>query len=377
MGDATDTGNQSFEAADAADRDAFLSDMRGSDPAPDDEKPTPPADADADEDDAESADADADADAGDSDAEDAEDDEGEDSDEETEDAEPDADKDRRLAAVQKAERRSRERIAQETSAAHAQLDTRLAQIEKEWKPRIEAAERFEQLRGRVKYDLVGVLTELGMTEDDFEAGGQTLYAHSKAAGVKPEHKAAAQRAARERALADELAATKKRQDDLEKSLRDRDQAEIDARAARQYLASIETAAADKLKTGDARAPLAEHFLAKSPEKTRARLAQIAETLWDETGARPEPAAVLKRFEKQQRADLEEYGIDPTAFLKSAPSKKPIVETKKGSAAAPKNTNDSAKPGGKAEPTTDEDERAAILRELAEMNGESSKKTARA
>ena len=361
------------EAGNAADRAAFLAEMRG----PAEEKPanveakpaaedTDPEPAEEETDAAESTDEAA----AESTDEAAADEDSEDAKPETDNAEPEAEPadgetNKRLAAVQKAERRAKEQLATERTKLHAELDARHADIEKQWAPRVEAAKKFESLKERVRYNTVAVLRELGLTEDDFERAGQEIYAHSKAAGVKPEHRAHSERAARERELSDELKATKKRQDDLEKQLADRDTRATAAASAERYLTSLEKAVGD-------RTPLAKHFLDKNPIKYRLKLAALTDQLWEETGARPEPLAVLKRFEKVQREELEELGVDPTAFIKS-PAKKTIavngkpviVETKKpanGKAvAAP-----AKKPAESAKELTDEEERELILQEIREQ-----------
>lgn len=360
MSEPTDTETTATgETNDASDRAAFLAEMRG-----EGEGKAKPAKApkskeivegepDADQvDDEETA-------AGTEDDEDVADKDDQEEDaaevEETEDAAPDADKDKRLAAVQKAERRSKEQLARERQAMHHEMDARVAKLEADWKPRIEAAQRFEQLRGRVKYNTVAVLRELGLTPADFERVAQEVYAHSEAAGVKPEHKAHAERAARERELSDDLAATKKRQDKLEAELAERDQREANARAAERHFTALTKAVSDQT-------PLAKHFLAKTPEKTRSKFAQITLDMLDE-GVDPTPAAVLKRFEKQQRAELEEIGVDPTAFIKNGrpANGKPVIDAKK----KPVNGAAAKKPAELEKPLTDEEEREVILRELRE------------
>lgn len=379
MADSQETAqDQTAETSDADDRAAFLAEMRGDGADGAAEKDEPKGEsgdgAESDDDASDEVEETAADEDDDQDSDEDETEESGDEDDETEDDAPDADKDKRLAAVQKAERRSKEQLARERKEMHAEIDARVAKLESDWKPRIEAAQKFESLRARAKYDPVGVLTELGLTEDDFELAGQTIYAHSKAAGLKPETRAAAQKAARERELADELVATKKRQDALEKQLADRDQAAAAERAARVYLGQLEKAVSDKT-------PLAKHFLAKNREKYQMKLAALTEQMWAETGTKPEPVAVLKRFERVQREELEEIGVDPTAFIKAAPGKRTTtvngktvtVETKKNGA----NGKSAAKPKEPEEPLSDAEEREAFLAEMRAQREAAEKKRARA
>lgn len=261
---------------------------------------------------------------------------------------------KRLEAVQKAERRAKEQLAKERTAAHADIDARVAKLDAEWGPRIRSAEAFESLRPRVRYNTVAVLRELGLTDDDFESAAQQLYAHSKAAGIKPEHRAAAERASREREHSDELAATQKRLKDLEGSIAQRDEQAKQSAAAERYLSSIEKAVV-------AATPLAKHFLVKTPDKTRGQLAEIALALLDETGAQPSPGDVVARYETVRRAELEELGVDVGSILKAAPVKPGAVEVK------PKVAGKLAvvvKPVAKpAAPKTDAEDRAEFLEEL--------------
>lgn len=270
-------------------------------------------------------------------------------DDETADEPADADTAKRLESVQRAVRREKERSTKE----RADFESRL---EAEWGPKIKAAEKFGSLAARARYNTVAVLRELGITEDDFERVAQEIYAHSKAAGIKPEHRAHAERAAREREQADELATLRKRLDERDAAEQTREQQVQAIAAAQRYVETIEKAAS-------AKSPLARHFLSKKPEATRRRLGELALQLLEETGDRPSPSAVLARYETARRAELEELEVDVDAILKTQPAT-PVKPNGKpatnGKAAAPAKAT-------AATPKTDAEEREEILRELREMN----------
>jgi hypothetical protein len=290
--------------------------------------------------------------------------ESDESDEAKSDEKADADTKRRLDTVQKAERRSKEQLDREKKAAHAEIAATVAKLEAEWKPKIEGAEKFERMKSRVRSHTVDVLRELGATEDDFEHMAQQVFAHSKAASVKPEHRAAAARAALEREQALSLEATNKKIADLETMISQRDKADADRAAADRYFSQVKKALDPK------KSPLAARNYAKNAERTRDKMSAIAIDLIKENGTAPSPAEVIAAYEKIRRAELEEDGVDVDALLKLAPAKKKaaieVVDTK-GKA----NPKPNGKPNGKrTEPLTDEEEREQILRELREQRAKS-------
>lgn len=272
----------------------------------------------------------------------------------------DAETARRLKSVQKAELRSKERLERDKKAAHDELNARVAKIESEWRPRIEKAEAFERHASRVRSHTVDVLRALGMPEDDFEHAARQLYAHSKAAGLSPEHKAAAQAAAREREVAMTAETAVKRVSELEESLKKKE-AEAAARAtAAHYLGTVETAIGDK-------SPLAARAFKKNPAAVRQRLGVIAGELIGDDGKYATPAKVLAEYERRRRAELEDDGVDVAALLKTAAPAKAD-----GKKASPKGievvdkTKKAAKPDEPKRPLTPAEEREEILKEIAAL-----------
>lgn len=262
-------------------------------------------------------------------------------------ADADPDQKRRLEAVQRAERRSKEQLVKREQAMHAEVDARVRKLEQEWAPRIQKAERFEAMQANARTNLISVLRELGLTDDDMEWVSKEAFVHSRAAGVKPEHRAEAARASRERDLEAKLAATDKRFTELESKLQRQVEESRAEAEGKQYLASIEKAATSRVKQA----------LAKAPVRARNRLAQVAIELMDRDGARPEPAAVLAEYEKE----LEELGIAPAAT-----TAKPKVATAPGKVkvdVGEKKNGVAAKASG---PKTEEEEREEFLAEMKRM-----------
>lgn len=232
----------------------------------------------------------------------------------------DPDTSKRLAAVQAAEKRGREKL----TAERKQIEAERAAFEKE---RAElAAQRkdldaYQKARERAKLDPVGALEALGV--DDLEYAAKQLYAKAKA---DPSNKEAAARMMREREAAERLEAIERRLAERETAEKERSVMEQARAAATRFMGAVEKAA-----TTGADAPLAKVFLAKAPDKTRAQLGKIALELYDETGDEPQIDDVLARFEKTRREELLEYGVDPDSLTTPGQKKNDQAAAKKNAA----------------------------------------------
>jgi hypothetical protein len=219
-------------------------------------------------------------------------------------AKPDADTAKRLAAVQREETRARAKLAKEREeivAERAAAAKERAELEADRK----ALAEFRRAQERAKVDPVAYLRAAGVPDAELEDAARQVYAAAKG---NPANKAEAARTLREKELAAEVAELKKWRE--ERTQAETTQAEMaSARAAADaYVADLTKAAA----AGEA-SPLAKHFLAKNPQRTEAALRRITWELLQETGDKPDHEDVLARFEKQRRAELEEFGIDPTTL----------------------------------------------------------------
>jgi len=254
----------------------------------------------------------------------------EDDEEEVDLEEPkDAERAKRLAQVQKTEKRMRDSIAKERKDFETERDSFVAQ----WKPRIEAVEKFEQLKSKLTpYTTVEMLTELGMSEDDFEQAAQVIYAHSKKGTADPKNREAIARSKRERELADEVKALKAKVTQREEAEEAEKQTSTIRAEIDRYVGDIEK----QVTTLAAKLPLAAKHLATAPKSAKQALERIADRITKETGNLPTAKAVAIAYEKERRQLLREHGIDPKAvgaadakLVKAAPKagEKKAVEKK--------------------------------------------------
>lgn len=270
-------------------------------------------------------------------------------------AKPDKDLARRLAAVQKEEKRAKAALAEERRAI---AEERRA-IEAEARETKARLERVEKAFARLKYDPVAIAREAGIPEEMFEDFAKAYYAASPKGQADPRFKDAAQRTARER-----------EKDDEQSELR-REVAELRAHVQQQESAQRTAAWLDNVaKAASDETPLVQTMLSKSPQKTRARLAQVAEQLLAETDEVPDPEDVVAELEKIRREELEELGIDAPAPATNGASKtKPVPPAAKTKPAKALD-KDLRAPGvqGRSEPKSRDEARrdlqADIARELA-------------
>ena len=242
---------------------------------------------------------------------------------------------KRLATIQAAEARQREKATK----ARAELETRAKAIETEWAPRIAKAEKFELLQAKARKGgahLVAAFRELGFGDDDLEPAAQVLYAHSKAGAADPARKAAAERAMRERDLAESTDETQKRIDALEKKLASKDSEAQFQQLQGQYLDSALDSITDESPIARAAIAAIDKARAEGTPAGKARAAQLAGKLrgklWELTvemtteldGDAPDPADVIARYEESRGAELDELGIPrPTAATTTPkPNNKP-------------------------------------------------------
>lgn len=260
-------------------------------------------------------------------------------------ADPETEK--RLAKVQDAEKRSRDKIAAERKA----FEDERAKLEKE-RAEVSALreriEKFEALAAKAKLDPVAALEALGVEDMDYAA--RQAYAKTKAKADDPANREAAARAMRERESADKLSATEKRIADLEKKLEEREQRATIQRQAEEYMSGVTKAAEAN--------PLAKHVMAKDPDHANQRLRRIAYDLAQELDDVPDAEDVIARFEQEERKALARYGIDPNSLLKTDTTKKndPPAEKKN---AAPTLSNDLSTPRVPRTRVSEREERDAV------------------
>lgn len=308
-------------------------------------------------------DSEADADAGDADADadetadetenegeedaDADDEESDEEDESEADDEDEDEEPAGLAQVRKAEQRMRAKL----DAERADLDKAKAAHAQD----VNAVQEFRELAKRARYDRVGVLMALGVTQDQFADISREFWAHSEEGAKDPKLKDAIAKTAKERAQADEIAELRKRLDEKDASEKEAAQKSMNARRAEAYIDSIAKAATTKVS------PLAAHFLAKSPERTKMRLGEIAMAMMDETGEKPSRREVLAAYEKLRAAELRELDLDPKQYSKASPAAGAKGAPAKGAKAA----NGKGKPAA-AKSADDDLSDDDLVKELSEL-----------
>ncbi len=239
---------------------------------------------------------------------------------------------KRLAAVRKTEQRQRQALERDRAA----FDRERTEWQAQARQLTEAQQGFQRLAARAKYDPTAVLIALGLKEDDLEAAAQHVYARSKAPAVKPEHRAAADRAMKEREYADELAQTRRELKELREGLTTREQQAKEQAEVDQYLGRMaKIVTADKLE-----APLVKARLAANPKAAREGLAVTAYKIAQKTGERPKPAVAIRAYERELQRLRRELGGEPAAAASGAAGAKPAAKPAK------------AKPGAKPAPAVD-------------------------
>jgi hypothetical protein len=187
------------------------------------------------------------------------------------------------------------------------------------------ASSFEELQKLAERDTLAAIRKLrpNLTEDDWEAIGRGAFPHTKAGKADPRSAAVAAQSAKDREYAERMERLEKQnQELLEKHETAQKQAE-----ARKVVAEWQDSAVKAIPTD--KPSIAAKRYASAPEKVRQELLAIAVQLEKANdGETPTHAEVVAAFEKRERAELEERGIDVDALLKGAPAapKKPAAKT---------------------------------------------------
>jgi hypothetical protein len=263
----------------------------------------------------------------------------------------------RIKAIQRAEKRSKDEIARLREEHRAEADRVRSTLEREWRPRIEAAQKLEGLIGKARTDVGAVIELLGLKEDDLSPLGRALYLRSPQAKASPADRAAADQALREHEGRGALTKLQSEIAELRKE-RETERAQADTdRTVQAYLDGVVK------KIGDD-SPLVKQLLEKNPTKTRQRLQRVAARLWDsmreefgETAPPPKPPEVIRALEarrqkkearrtsrqsKREDSFFEKFGLDGAALR--------AKKSGAGKAAAPSKAQQDS--GTKTTPATD-------------------------
>jgi hypothetical protein len=210
-----------------------------------------------------------------------------------------------IAAVRKAEQRSRARLAEERKALETERDGFVT----EWRPRVEKAEKWESLASAVAsnpYAITDLLAAMNIPEDAYEAIATATYAFSTKGKADPKNAQVIAQSRREREQAERIAALEKRDREREAAAA---KAAEEARAAENGRVFM-----DKILTGATadKSPLLAAALAADKEDAQAELAQIAVRILDATGEMPSPKTIRAEFERIEAKRLKRYGKEVPA-----------------------------------------------------------------
>lgn len=262
---------------------------------------------------------------------------------------PDPETDKRLSAVQKAEKRSREQIAKERAEAKAEMQLEFDRQRAALTPHMESLKAYESAKAKAHTDPVGLLTSLGVPLDQFDYIAQQIYNNSKAAESDPKRKEYAAQAREKREYESRMEAMQKRIDAMENERKQATEAQESARLEDSAFKALSDAATDDM-------PLTKAVLAKNPTKARAALLKTAQDLFAQTGEPPDAEDVLSAYEKIRAEELAELGVDVASIAK--PKTAPTDEKR-----APSKTLDAAPAGAKPAPAKGKPSRDELLRDL--------------
>lgn len=223
-------------------------------------------------------------------------------------AKPDKDLQKRLAAVQREEKRAKAALAEERKSV---ADERRA-VEREREQVREELGRVKKALEQFKYDPVAFAREAGVEEDAFEDFARAYYAASAKGKADPRLRSEVQRSARDREYDDRMA----RLEQQNRALQERIEQQSLLQQATQWIEETVKSVTDET-------PLVQRMIETSPQKARQRIAAVAQRLAEEYGEDPDHEDVVVALEKIRREELEELGIDVDSAIKANPKNKPV------------------------------------------------------
>ncbi len=229
--------------------------------------------------------------------------------------EPDPQTAKALAAIDKQAKKFRD----EQAAAKRAFDQEVAETRSEL-ARMKAelqqtASSFDELKKHAKRDPVGVLRKLGIeTEDDWERVGRGAFPHTRAGKTDPRAIEVAARHDKDAAHDSEIAELRKTVSDLTDEIKTY-KSTVESRS---YVESWQAEAVKAIPKD--KPTLIARLHEKSPAKAQKALLAIgAELERANDGETPSHAEVIAEFEKRERAELEDRGVDVDALLRPAPA----------------------------------------------------------
>lgn len=254
---------------------------------------------------------------------------------------------KRLEAIQKADKRAKEAIA----AQRAELEAERKKLE----PDLAELNELRELRRRAKMGDSTALLKFGdYTEADALLVARSVHALSKEAAANPAAKEAVARALRERESTSKVDALEAKLADLQKQIADRD-------AAFEAKAQSETYLQGVTKVLDDSTPIIKQMFSKSPDKARQQVAMARDYLHQQTGEIPDAVDVLKALEDYERSELIARGFDPDSLLRTTKQPTPAAGEKPSAKTLSSDLTKSQSP--RSAPLSPSEERASLLRAL--------------
>lgn len=275
-------------------------------------------------------------------------------------AEPPAAEPPGMAMLRKQEQHMRRQLAEERQ----KLQTEIEQMRREHQTRIDRAAQTEQRLEAIKRDpatLIQLLADAGYGEADFDPLGRYIWGHStegKAKGGAAASAADVHRTAAQRQQQTELQKLQNEFNEFKKSATEREQRAAVKAELDRYVSTVAKAASDET-------PLAKAALTKAPERTQQKLLEVAHRLYiasgpsDDLRDEPSPSEVLKAYEAERAAELEELGIDVKALRAGAKPTPPTPPAPTPPAQRPATT---LAPSGGAAPTPAREPEAKMSRD---------------
>lgn len=229
----------------------------------------------------------------------------------------DPDLDRRLDTIQKQQKRANEQTELKRLEMLRELDSQKEAFRAEIAPQLKEAQKLKDLHERAKDDPGILADEYGWTPDEQAQHAQMLWtdAHAKKGDAK--YKAAADNMRRDREMRSKTTAAEKRMAELEKKL--------DAQEGERRVDAV---------AGKAQAAVTDkHPVLKSykPDYLAQQLRWATQTIRQQTGEDPDPAAVADVLEQNEKKFLlDRLGPEKFAQLGYSKPATPKPQTKNAS-----------------------------------------------
>lgn len=223
-----------------------------------------------------------------------------------------------LAQIDKQAKKFREEQAAAKKSFEAEMAQARADFARERAEFKAVVESHDQLKQMAKRDPIGLLRQLGIeNEDEWETVGRGAFPFTKAGKADPRAAEIAARSQKEVTRDTQIDELRKMVTDLTDQIKTRDQ-------QAEMRSFVETWQADAVKAIPTDKPtLAARLLAKSPAKVKQKLLEIgAELERNNDNETPTHDEVIAEFERRERLELEERGVDVDALLKPAAPAKP-------------------------------------------------------